>query len=327
MRRAARLGVSRTRYYEWKQLADRYGTEALRPKGRRRPQPPNATPTHVIEQLLTLAVLEPTLGARRLADRLSDAGWPMAASTAQKYLHEAGLGTRRQRIARAALVAAAAGGIVTEAARDAEPMGFCHVSAGPGELVSVDSFYIGNLKGVGRVYQLTAVDVFTRWATVAVIVGTPTGAVTARFIDQLVRHWRRHGYQLRAVITDNGPEYIAHDFRVALAAKAIRHVRIPARSPNHKEIVSYCTSWCWLGQNSSVEVAALAFDQAGIAGDGWVEEPGVAVVGFVAGEQAGTMPGLDGRCAHAELLGDLGDGELAGSAEAVASAWQLTVPA
>ena len=230
-------GVSRTRYYEWKQLADRYGTEALRPKGRRRPQLPNATPTHVIEQLLTLAVLEPTLGARRLADRLSDAGWPMAASTAQKYLHEAGLGTRRQRIARAALVAAAAGGIVTEAARDAEPMGFCHVSGGPGELVSVDSFYIGNLKGVGRVYQLTAVDVFTRWATVAVIVGTPTGAVTARFIDQLVRHWRRHGYQLRAVITDNGPEYIAHDFRVALAAKAIRHVRIPARSPNHNAVV------------------------------------------------------------------------------------------
>ncbi len=90
------FGVSRTRYYEWKKLADGYGTEALMPKARRRPQLPNATPTHVIEQLLTLAVLEPTLGARRLSDRLAEAGWPMAASTAQKYLHEAGLGTRRQ---------------------------------------------------------------------------------------------------------------------------------------------------------------------------------------------------------------------------------------
>jgi hypothetical protein len=173
-------GVSRTRYYEWKNLADRYGTEALMPKGRLRPQLPHAIPTHVVEQLLTLAVLEPTLGARRLADRLADQGWPIASSTAQKYLNEAGLGSRRARIARAALVAAAAGGIVTEAARQAEPMGFCHASAAPGELVSVDSFYIGNLKGVGRVYQLTAVDVFTRWATVAIIVGTPTGAVTAR---------------------------------------------------------------------------------------------------------------------------------------------------
>ena len=78
---------------------------------------------------------------------------------------------------------------------------------------------------------------FTRWATVAVIVSSPTGALTARFIDRLVRHWRRHGYQLRAVITDSGPEYIAHDFRAALAAKAIRRVRIPARSPNHNAVV------------------------------------------------------------------------------------------
>jgi transposase InsO family protein len=231
------FGVSRTRYDEWKKLADRYGTEALMPKTRRRAQLPNATPTHVIEQLLTLAVLEPTLGARRLADRLVDAGWPLAASTAQKYLHQAGLGTRRQRVARAALITAAAGGLVTEATRDAAPMGFCHVSAGPAELVSLDSFYIGNLKGVGRVYQLTAVDVFTRWAVVAIIVDTPTGAVTARFVDQLVRYWRRHGHQLRAVITDNGPEYIATDFRAALAAKDVRHVRIPARSPNHNAVV------------------------------------------------------------------------------------------
>lgn len=231
------FGVSRTRYYEWKRLAERYGTEALRPKARRRPQLPNATPTHVVEQLLTLAVLEPTLGARRLADRLAEQGWPLAASTAQKYLSEAGLGTRKARIARAALVAATAGGLVTDAAREAEPMGFCHVAPGPGELVSMDSFYIGNLKGVGKIYQLTAVDIFTRWATVAIIAGTPNGTLTGRFIDSLVRHWRRHGYGLRAVITDNGPEYIANDFRAALCAKNIRHVRIPARSPNHNAVV------------------------------------------------------------------------------------------
>lgn len=231
------FGVSRTRYYEWKRVAERYGTDALRPKARRRPQLPNATPTHVVEQLLTLAVLEPTLGARRLADRLEDQGWPIAASTAQKYLSDAGLGTRRARIARAALVAATAGGLVTDAAREVEPMGFCHVSAGPGEAVSVDSFYVGNLKGVGKVYQLTAVDIFTRWATVAIIAATPTGPATARFIDTLVRHWRKNGYRLRAIISDNGPEYIANDFKAALAARHIRHVRIPARSPNHNAVV------------------------------------------------------------------------------------------
>jgi transposase InsO family protein len=231
------FGVSRTRYYEWKNIGDRYGLDALMPKARRRPQLPNATPTHVIEQLLTLAVLEPTLGARRLADRLADAGWPIASSTAQKHLRDAGMGTRKARLARAAVVAAATTGIVTAAAREAEPFGFCHTAPGPGELVAVDSFYIGNLKGVGKCYQLTAVDTYTRWATVMIIAGPPTGEMTARFVAHLVGHWRRHGYRLRAVITDNGPEYVASGFKAALAAKEIRHVRIPPRSPNHNAVV------------------------------------------------------------------------------------------
>jgi hypothetical protein len=62
------FGISRTRYYEWKQRADRYGLEALMPKERRAPQMPSATPTHVVERLLTLAVLEPTIGCRQYAD-------------------------------------------------------------------------------------------------------------------------------------------------------------------------------------------------------------------------------------------------------------------
>lgn len=48
----------------------------------------------------------------------------------------------------------------------AEPFGFCHFAAAPGDLVALDSFYIGNLKGVGKVYQLTAVHTCARWAIV-----------------------------------------------------------------------------------------------------------------------------------------------------------------
>jgi hypothetical protein len=80
-----------------------------------------------------------------------------------------------------------------------------------------------------------------------------------------------------------------------------------------KGFVSHCTSWCWLGGNPSAEVASLAFDESGLARDGRVEEPGVAVVGLVTGEQAGSVPGLDGGWMNAEGLGDLGDGELAGT--------------
>jgi transposase InsO family protein len=231
------FGISRTRYYEWKNRADLYGLDALMPKERRSPQMPSATPTHVLERLLTLAVLEPTIGCRQYADRLGDQGFSIAKSTVQKHLVDHGLGTRAKRLARAAAIAAATTGLITEAARDDEPFGFCLASAGPGELVCVDSFYIGKLKGVGKVYQLSAIDVFTRLAFVWLVVGTPDAAVSMRFLERLVRHYRRHGITVRAVLSDNGPEYNASAFSAALAAKGLTHVRIPPRSPNHNAVV------------------------------------------------------------------------------------------
>jgi len=86
------FSVSRTRYYEWKNVADRYRLDALMPKNRRKPQMPEATPTHVIEALLILAVLQPTIGCRQYADRLGDQGFSIAKSTGQKHLVAHGLG-------------------------------------------------------------------------------------------------------------------------------------------------------------------------------------------------------------------------------------------
>jgi hypothetical protein len=172
------FGISRTRYYEWKGVADRYGLAALMPKARRTPQMPEATPTHVIEALLTLAVVEPTIGCRQYADRLLDRGFSIAKSTVQKHLVANGLGKRAQRLAKAAAIASATIGLVVpDAQRKDEPFGFCLASGGPGELVCLDSFYIGKLKGVGKVYQLTAIDVFTRFAVTSIVLGTPNGAV------------------------------------------------------------------------------------------------------------------------------------------------------
>src|SRR5262249_14681629 len=122
------FGISRTRYYEWKKVADRYGLAALLPKGRRSPQMPGTTPTHVVEELLTLAVLEPTIGCRQYADRLGNRGYAIAKSTVQKILVTHGLGRRGQRLARSAAIAAATTGLITDAARKDEPFGFCLAS-------------------------------------------------------------------------------------------------------------------------------------------------------------------------------------------------------
>ena len=229
------FGVSRTRFYEWRQVAQRYGTDALMPKKRRRPQLGNATPTHVVEVLLTLAVLQPTLGCRQLADRLADRGLRVSKTTVHKLLADHELAHRSQRVARAAAVAAA-GGLLTRPALN-EPIGFCHWAARPGDLVALDGFYVGNLKGVGPVWQLTAVDTATRLAMVWIIAGAPNGHLAIKFVDKVVRWMRRHGHQVRAVLTDGGPEWRAAGFATAMAAREIRHVRTPPRSPNHNAVV------------------------------------------------------------------------------------------
>jgi len=253
------FGISRTRYYSWKKRADAYGLAALMPKERRAPQMPQATPTHVVERLLTLAVLEPTIGCRQYADRLGDQGFSIAKSTVQKLLVTHGLGRKRERLARAAAIAAATTGLVTEAAREAEPFGFCLASGGPGELVCVDSFYVGNLKGVGKVYQLTAIDVFTRWAFVAIVYGPVTGTHTVRFVDQLLRNYRRQGITVRAVLSDNGPEYKANAFRAptwwqrACVTSASRPVH-PTTTPSAS--ASTAPSWRSTGARPSIAVAS-----------------------------------------------------------------------
>lgn len=231
------MGISRTRYYEWKRLAECYGLEALMPKERRRPQQPNETPTHVVADLLAIVVVEPTIGCRQLADRLDELGYQISKTTVQRILVAHGLGQRRERVARAAAVAALAG-LITEPVTEqaTEPFGFCHWAAQPGDLVPLDSFYIGNLKGVGKVYQLTAVDTCARWAIVKLIIGPVTTAHTIRFIDHVIKVMRQLGIPVRNVLTDNGPEYKGLAFGHHLDEIGLAHVRIPPRSPNHNAV-------------------------------------------------------------------------------------------
>src|SRR5581483_8321955 len=127
--------------------------------------------------------------------------------------------------------------------------------------------------------------------------------------------------------SDRGCQYTSRDFRELAEAHGVTLSLGRKGDCFDKGFVSHCTSWCWLGGNSSAEVASLSFDRSGLAGYGRVEEPGVAVIGLVTGEQAGTVPGLDGGWMHAEDLGDLGNGELAGSMQAVAPAGQRVIAA
>lgn len=230
------LGISRTRYYQWKQVAEQYGIEALWPKDRRRPAQPNETPTLIVHDLLVIVVIEPTIGCRQYADRLNELGYDISKTTVQRILVTHSLGRRRQRVARAAAIAALSGLITEPVTTEPSPFGFCHWAAQPGELVALDSFYIGKLKGVGKVYQLTAVDTATRWAIIKIVIGPVNADHIIAFIAHVRTMMRRLGWPLRRVLTDNGPEYVARIFQDHLAEVGLAHVRIPPRSPNHNAV-------------------------------------------------------------------------------------------
>lgn len=116
------------------------------------------------------------------------------------------------------------------------PFGFCMYASTAGQVVSLDTFYVGRLKGIGAVWQLPAVDVATRTAVCQLIVGDKTATVAAAFLDHLKKALRKHGITLAGVLTDNGPEFVGRPFQARVAELGLVHHRIPPRSPNHNSV-------------------------------------------------------------------------------------------
>jgi transposase InsO family protein len=228
------FGVSRTTFYRWQRRVEVGGLDALMPKGRRPPAMPNQTPAWVVDELLAEAVVRPTLGARRYAHDLGKRGFVISASGVQKILNRHQLGRRRQRVGALAQLTAATSGLLTDDAREGA-FGFCHFAACPGDLVALDSFYIGNLKGVGKVWQLTAVDTATRWAICHVFLGPSNTDIAKRFLDRVRGKLRRLGITITGVLSDNGPEF-SGPFDAHLEQLRITHHRTPPRSPNHNAV-------------------------------------------------------------------------------------------
>jgi transposase InsO family protein len=102
--------------------------------------------------------------------------------------------------------------------------------------VALDSFFIGKLKGVGPVWQLTAVDTATRWAIGEVFIGPSHADTAASFLDRVIRKLRRLGVRVTGVLTDNGPEFRGLTFTHHVAGLGLRHHRTPPRSPNHSAV-------------------------------------------------------------------------------------------
>ena len=229
------LGISRTLFYRWRKRLERYGSDGLHPR-RLRPQagrPVSVTP-EVERLVLGIAISAATWGCRRIAAYLART-WDLrlAPSTVQRLLRRVGLATRRARLTVLEQQAARTAGLLTARTRQAlwrARYGRTrHVEAtAPGQLVCLDTFYIGHLKGVGKVWQITACDAATSYG-LASLLPAHDAAATAMFLREvLVPHFRRAGWPVRRVLTDGGPEFKGA-FDVACRALGLQHTRTKPR--------------------------------------------------------------------------------------------------
>jgi transposase InsO family protein len=228
--------VSRTTFYEWYRRAERYGLEALWPRERRRTTQPNAMAAWEVQAILAEAIAHPTMGARRLLDGLAQRGVHRSPSGVQKVLRRHGLATRSERVAALAHVTAITDGTVVEDVAE-RISGFCHFAAFPGDLVALDAFYVGKLKGVGKVWQLTAVDTCTRWSIAELFIDDHTAATAAAFLDVVIDRLADLDITVSGILTDRGPEFVGRDFQDHIAELGIDHTLTPPASPDHNAVV------------------------------------------------------------------------------------------
>ena len=223
-----RYDVSRTVFYRWRARLARYGPDGLHPT-RRTARPGRAPQLSVADErrVIAEALAWPTRGPQWVSDRLALQGLVVAPVTAWRVLRRVGL---NHRLARLAVLEdqSATRGLLTE--RTARRRRGRHVAAAqPGDLCSLDSFYIGKLKGVGKVWQLTACDCASSFGWARIVVGEVTAARMAAFLTDVVRPgYRAAGWRLKRVLTDNGKEFKA-SFVTTCADRQVRHTRTKPR--------------------------------------------------------------------------------------------------
>ena len=225
---------SRTWFYRWFLRYKMYGEEGLRDITRTFPAMPNQTPLGVEMAILDFICRFPAYGPRRIADELTQAGTFVKRSAVYNVLKRRDLNTRKKRMEYVRI----RNGIVATASdldRDREMAKHRSLNTRyPGHIVEMDTFYVGTLKGVGRIYQFTAIDSFSSYAWAELF--TDKSALSAcDFLTHV--HENQSDIPIHAVLTDNGKEFTTHwesknhDFEHLLKKFKIQHRLTKVRHP------------------------------------------------------------------------------------------------
>jgi len=231
------FGISRTLFYRWRERYLAYGRDGLHPRrqGPRRGRPPLLS-FQAERAILALALAWPTWGPVQLADQLrrrEHGGLRLASSTIYRLLRRKGLQTRWERLAVLEAHSAEAAGLLTERTRRqlaaAQRRRGPHIEAAqPGALVCLDTFYVGKLKGVGKVWQYTACDAACSFAVAQVSLQFSARAAAHFLTSRVLPTYQSAHWTVRRILTDQGSEYRGV-FDQACAQNGIRHTRTKPR--------------------------------------------------------------------------------------------------
>jgi transposase InsO family protein len=236
------MGYSRETFYRYQEAVAHGGVEALLEKTRRKPNLENRVDEAIERRVIAYAIDFPTHGQLRTSNELRKEGLIISPSGVRSVWLRNELANKKKRLTMLEKKMAEGDFILTEAQlaalekkKDDDLACGAIETAHPGYLGSQDTYYIGNLKGVGRIYQQTFVDTYSKVACCKLYT-TKTPITSADLLnDRVLPLFEAHGMGLLRILTDRGTEFCGkvehHDYELYLGLNDIEHTKTKAYSP------------------------------------------------------------------------------------------------
>lgn len=236
------MGVSRDTFYRYQELVEEGGIDSLISQSRRTPNLKNRVDEATEQSVIESAIEYPAYGQHRTSNELRKKGVFVSGSGVRSVWLRHNLENFKKRLKALEEKVANDGIILSDAQvaalekkkHDDEACGEIETQH-PGYLGSQDTFYVGNLKGVGRIYQQTFVDTYSKVAF-AKLYTTKTPITAADMLnDKVLPYFERYDLPMLRILTDRGTEYCGrvdhHDYQLYLAINDIDHTKTKAMSP------------------------------------------------------------------------------------------------